>query len=247
MLLSEPVAASFCQKGFEVHLSTECLNIGLCLESYSRVRPFSDYIDGRLQGYERIHVMRYEMHQRMHLLDAFAADAGICLERRLPRLRTGFERLICEEYGLICPNTSSWFAHMRQWPEDRFDLLKQRLIKSTPLRWVRLKPEHSFVQMMSLIQHADCVITNDSGPAHIAQAMGRRTIVLFGSTSAEYLLLSPAAIGITGSSGCTGCRHVAVDRSIACAHPICIESISVDEVAERVTAMCVDLRQSCTK
>ena len=77
VLLSEPIAECFVRNGFETHLCTNSIDIGLCLDSYSVVRPYEDYLEGRLHGYDRIHLLRYEMHHCAHHLDAYADDAGV--------------------------------------------------------------------------------------------------------------------------------------------------------------------------
>jgi hypothetical protein len=234
VVLTEPIAAAFRHIGWDVHLCTDCCDIGLCLATYTTVRPFDDYLSGRLSGYDRIHVLRYELHRRTHHLDAYAADAGVCLIRRIPQLRAHFGRRVDGRYGLICPDTSEWLSEMRKWPIERFLALRQLLTLATSVPWIVLKPENTFVEMMALIQHADCVVSNDSGPSHIAQAMGRITVVLFGSTAPEYLLVSPTAKAVVGASECTGCRHSAVDRSMRCTVPVCIDSISVQRVLDSV-------------
>lgn len=234
VVLSEPVAAALVEEGWEVHLCTAFTDVGACLDSYSVVRPFRDYLEGTLTGYERIHLLRYELLPRSHHLDAYAVDAGVTLRRRVPRLRSTFTSPSEESYGVMCPDTSLWMREMRSWPRDRFEDLRVTLYRSTDIPWIMLEQRHSFHEMMSLIQHAACVVTNDSGPAHIAQAMGRPTVVLFGPTNPEYLLVADNVVGVIGPEPCRGCRHVTWNREMACAEPLCIKSISVEKVAESV-------------
>ena len=42
----------------------------------------------------------------------------------------------------------------------------------------------TLVQLAALLQHARLLISNDSGPVHLAAAMGTPTVVLFGSANA---------------------------------------------------------------
>lgn len=40
-------------------------------------------------------------------------------------------------------------------------------------------------QLPGLLEAADCVVSNDSGPMHLAAALGRPLVALFGPTSPE--------------------------------------------------------------
>ena len=50
-------------------------------------------------------------------------------------------------------------------------------------RFINLTSKTSLLQMVELIRRARLVIANDSGPLHIAAALGRPTLGLFGPTS----------------------------------------------------------------
>lgn len=84
-------------------------------------------------------------------------------------------------------------------------------------------------QLKSLFLKADLVITNDTGPRHIAVALGRKVVTLFGPndpawTDTEY----ENEIQITGNVACSPCQKP------VCAgkQRICMELISVETVLE---------------
>lgn len=52
-------------------------------------------------------------------------------------------------------------------------------------RFVNLTKRTSLPQLIELLRRADLVIANDSGPLHMAAALGRPTLALFGPTSPE--------------------------------------------------------------
>lgn len=52
-------------------------------------------------------------------------------------------------------------------------------------RWLDLAGKTTLPEMIAWIQHVDGIVTNDSGPMHIAAALNKRLIALFGATSAE--------------------------------------------------------------
>ena len=79
-------------------------------------------------------------------------------------------------------------------------------------------------QLMATLQSARAVVANDSGASHLARAMARPTVVVFGSTTPE----------VTGASGCVsvvGPRlPCAPCYSKQCAHQLGCLRVSVAEV-----------------
>lgn len=73
-------------------------------------------------------------------------------------------------------------------------------------------------QLAGLLQRARLLVSNDSGPAHLAAAAGTRTVVLFGSTQPS---TGPGRWGPWGSG------HMVIARSR-------LADITVDEVMEAV-------------
>ena len=63
-----------------------------------------------------------------------------------------------------------------------------------PSRFINLTSRTSLLQMVELLRRARLVIANDSGPLHIAAALGRPTLGLFGPTSASRFGPYPLAL-----------------------------------------------------
>lgn len=66
-----------------------------------------------------------------------------------------------------------WDSHIR-WDDPP---------TNSPERFINLTKKTSLMQMVELMRKASLVIANDSGPLHIAAALGRPTLGLFGPTN----------------------------------------------------------------
>ena len=94
----------------------------------------------------------------------------------------------------------------------------------------------SIAQLLALMEEVDLVISNDSGPLHLAVMMGTSTISFFGPES-------PLQYGPQGGKHtvlyrgyyCSPCLHVYNEKNSRCKDNICLKDISVDEVFEVVT------------
>ena len=108
---------------------------------------------------------------------------------------------ISGEYIGVCPG-GSWRA--KCWPAERYGELCRELEKKTALRMVVIYgPGEKFLasevaraaapaqpamiaptieELMGLLAHARCVIAADSGPLHLASALGTKVVGLFGPT-----------------------------------------------------------------
>ncbi|MGH9787739.1 MAG: glycosyltransferase family 9 protein [Candidatus Acidiferrales bacterium] len=94
-------------------------------------------------------------------------------------------------------------------------------------------------ELVALVEGAALFVGNDSGPAHIAAALERPLVVLFGSSDSEAWRpwsRSPAHAIVQNPYACNPCRG---DRCYAFAQPECILSITPEQVraaVERVLA-----------
>ena len=108
-------------------------------------------------------------------------------------------------YLVINPNASDLLVE-RRWPTERFAQLIEQLIKRYDLpiiligaladqdhvssvlqqvqghgaRVLNLAGTLSLGGLLALLEGAACVVTNDTGPMHMAWALGARTVCLFG-------------------------------------------------------------------
>ena len=97
-----------------------------------------------------------------------------------------------------------WTSHpLKQWPADRFRQLIQRVAKTLPVKVVviggpeerdrvsavlssgmpvaNLVGDVTLRQLAALLRHARLLVSNDSGPVHVAAAVNTKTVVLFGA------------------------------------------------------------------
>jgi heptosyltransferase-2 len=82
-------------------------------------------------------------------------------------------------------------------------------------------------ELKALIAEADIVICNDTGPRHIAIALGRKVVSLFGPNNPAWTQTDYAdEVQIVGTAECVPCEKPKCTQ----AEHICMESISVDEV-----------------
>jgi heptosyltransferase-2 len=84
-------------------------------------------------------------------------------------------------------------------------------------------------QLKALLARADLVITNDTGPRHIAIALKRKVITLFGPNDPAWTETDwPAEIKLIGKAPCAPCSRPTCKASSL----YCMESITVEEVCQ---------------
>jgi ADP-heptose:LPS heptosyltransferase len=91
---------------------------------------------------------------------------------------------------------------------------------------------NSLLEMTAVLKAAAAAVGPDSGPGHLAAAVGTPYVTLFGPTPAS-------------RHAPYGCEHLIVQSDLDCApcykkqcperHKQCMENIAVDEVAEKIT------------
>jgi len=154
-----------------------------------------------------------------------------------------------ESVVAICPGSIN--SRAKRWPSERFAALADHLIDSRRrvlligskdevdvsedvVRRMRNQPvvltgKTSLDQITAVLDRADLIVTNDTGPAHIGAALGRPTIVIFGPTNPLTTRpFSPEAEILRHPPDCAPCmlRDCPIDHR-------CMTAIEVDEVFER--------------
>ncbi len=183
------------------------------------------------------------------------------LRKKLEALGGDFDR---SNYIIVNPNASD-LCRERRWPAQRYASLINRfhalhpdmqiyligakecehtgaeVVKSLSLpagRFFNLTGQLSLPELTALISGARIFITNDSGPMHLAFALGTPTVALFGP-------VTPAHYGGTdGNSQILLFRHVYCSP---CVHHFleapchgdnqCMKLISIDDVAAAVEVL----------
>jgi len=205
---------------------------------------------------------------KKHLIDDLAASCGVTLEIRQPWLypskkdlssaqtRYGLHKRDGRDELLICINTGPTWP-VRNWSDEKWQQLVDKIHhhykaevveigyhtpESKPLHGVRsLIGIGSVTDMVSMISLCDLVVTIDSGPIHIAGAVGTPVIGLFGAVNPAFRLPPEGnALGLTSDIPCLYCHHespVGHWRS-GCPYDIrCMEELSVEQVTRAVQGM----------
>jgi heptosyltransferase I len=159
-----------------------------------------------------------------------------------------------DPYAVLLPGTN-WAT--KRWPVEKFAALAPKLSERFSLETVvaggpddaalgeripgaiNLAGRTTLRQLVVLLQRAELVIANDSGPMHIASALGRPLVTLFGPTN-------PVRTGPFGRQDsvlrldipCSPCY------SRRCSHQSCLQWLEVDSVLELATKQLPSLIQN---
>jgi hypothetical protein len=234
VILTEPIARALKARGDEVVLVTEYTHAFGLMPTYDMVKGYVEY-DSHCHStdLETFIVLAYEIHPELHYVDAFAQCAGVVVHDRKPRIRVGFPSVVGGRYCLIAPHTSSWIRGMREWGAEAFDDVARGLRQHHNLDVIVLQPQHTFDEMLGLIEHCSLFIGNDSGPAIIAQSYDRPSLIIFGATDPSKVIFSPSAQPITIDVGCNGCRQWHRNAVVECNTPLCLDSVTSEFVLRR--------------
>ena len=104
-----------------------------------------------------------------------------------------------------------------------------------------LTGQTDLAELVGILSLVDLLVTNDTGPAHIASALGRPTLVIFGPTNPLTTRpFSPFAEIVRQPPDCAPCmlRDCPIDHR-------CMTAITPDEVFNRARTMLSDKLQCC--
>lgn len=171
-------------------------------------------------------------------------------------LRSGEQILLGIHAGTGNTGTS------RQWPKDRFiEIINMVLENYNNVRIVltgspsecklanyiysnikdknkaiNLAGKTNFKTLFAIAKECDVFLSNDTGPMHIAAAMGAKTLGLFGPNTPERY--GPYGKGnISIYHGCPTSPHINIHLGEIkeCPNNMCMKNISVEEVYEKLT------------
>jgi heptosyltransferase II len=167
-------------------------------------------------------------------------------------------RVLLRQHGIpegalvVGINPGATYGSAKCWLPDRFREVTERLLRDKDVyviyfgdlataslvkeicagltsRVVNVAGLTSLRELSSLISHCDVILTNDSGPMHIADAIGTPIVALFGSTSE--VVTGPYRSGILIH------KHVECSPCYQRTCPIdfrCMKKIEADEVYEAI-------------
>lgn len=160
--------------------------------------------------------------------------------------------------AIIVPGGS--FGPSKMWPVERYGEVARRLVDSYGMKVViSVAPNDverkiaeeicrfserelinlgeyglSLGELKALFADSDVVVCNDTGPRHIAVALGRKVVSLFGPNDPAWTATGYAdEIQIVGRGDCVPCNKPKCRME----KHVCMESIGVDEVWEAVEKM----------
>jgi len=157
---------------------------------------------------------------------------------------------------------SSWHEGFCGWPLDKYISLIKRLISELDAKIIVIGDEREKAtwekrieeinsdnvisaigkttvnQMVALINFSDIFIGNDSGPLHIALALGKKSIGIFGPTSPEQVLTPiDNCIVLKKDIYCSPCYLHQYDFVSDCVDKKCLQLITIDEVVAGVKGL----------
>jgi heptosyltransferase-2 len=149
-------------------------------------------------------------------------------------------------YIVIAPGSA--YGAAKEWPLERYASLAERLSAHTGMRIVSVGTtaeagplaglaatapvlsvagELTSGELLAVLRGAALVIGNDSGPVHLAAAMGRPTVAIFGSTSPAWT--APRGIAsrvVAGDVACAPCFKRECPEGV----PRCLLGIEVEDL-----------------
>jgi len=175
------------------------------------------------------------------------------------RLAHAFPVLARTRSWIILNANSSHLIPLRRWPLENFGQLARRLLDDPDVAVLitgvaaervdaqeiaRMAASERVIDLTGLTRldelpalYALCamMLTNDSGPAHVAALTGLKTWALFGpETPALYGALNPNAEFIYKGLACSPCVSAANHRRSPCTDNQCMKQITVEEVFARM-------------
>jgi ADP-heptose:LPS heptosyltransferase len=133
-----------------------------------------------------------------------------------------------------------WLAQSRGYKvvligsEGEKALNAEVLREAGPVGAIDLSGRLSIRQLMALLSRAELMVGNDSGPAHIAAALGTKTVALFSGTNdvAEW---SPVGLRTRVVRKGVPCSPCGLKVCVEYNHE-CMEGLTLEEVQEAVAA-----------
>jgi heptosyltransferase-2 len=155
-------------------------------------------------------------------------------------------------------NPGAEYGPAKRWPAERFVEAAVVLRRKTNCRWVifggagdrdlaekiaretgepilNLAGKSSLRELAAALKLCDFVLTNDTGPMHLAAAVGARMVAIFGSTSPEFTgpIFSPLAGIVRQPVPCAPCflRECPIDlRCLRGISPVTVVAAAMDRL-----------------
>jgi lipopolysaccharide heptosyltransferase II len=107
----------------------------------------------------------------------------------------------------------------------------QAVVRSCSFRPIILAGQTSIPQLGALLKRADLLLSSDSGPAHMAAALGTPQVTIFGPTDpAIYAPCSAKAVVLRRDLPCSPCYDARATAECRFGHVNCMRQLTPDEV-----------------
>ena len=180
------------------------------------------------------------------------------IEAEALKISSSFDLTISDKILAICPGAE--FGEAKQWPVSHFAQLANLVLKQDWQVWIfgsandskvareilfaiednfanqvsNLVGKTSLAQAADLMSLTSVVVSNDSGLMHVAAALSKPVVGLYGSTSPEFT--PPLAENTKLFSTDIECRPC-FKRECRYGHLRCLKEIKAEEVTEAVTSL----------
>jgi heptosyltransferase-2 len=201
----------------------------------------------------------HQLHEYLHLTAALGAGESPLaprIEVEPGEIKSVCERFeLPPDVPCFGLNPGAEYGPAKRWPAERFIAAAQEIQKRTPCLWLlfgsknemelasriqagigssklaarNLAGQTSLRELMALLKFCRVLLTNDTGPMHVAAALGTPVVVPFGSTSPE--LTGPGLPGdmrhrlLKSDAPCSPCflRECPID--FRCMNGIAVERV----------------------
>ena len=110
-------------------------------------------------------------------------------------------------------------------------VIVQEVVRHCTFKPVILAGQTTIPQLGALLKRADLLLSSDSGPAHMAAALGTPQITLFGPTDpAVYAPINPKAMVVRHDLPCSPCYNARTTAECRFGHVNCMRLLEPDEV-----------------
>lgn len=145
-------------------------------------------------------------------------------------------------------HTGAAYGAAKCWPKESYYETARRLTKKgyrcvffghepsqdLPKGVKSMEGKTTLRELMAYLAACDLVITNDSGPMHVADALGTKVISIFGSTEPRYTgPFSNISNILYANASCSPCFKRTCPIDFRCMH-----AITVEHVVEKALALC---------
>lgn len=229
--------------------------------------PYVDLVNPAADDFDRVADIR-RVDLSLHLYRYLEKILGFHIANRMPKIYDVGLRQDAQIDAWLAANRGKVLMAMsceatwncKKWPLKNYQLLAQDLERryNAAVADIGLHPEEKIggfdlkgktdiVRLIYLMSKVDMFIGNDSGPLHLALALGKRAVGVFGPVLPEYLI-EPRNGFYTVSSDipCIGCacRNIMPAPGVCVmGKPYCVDELSFEEVSGVVQKAVTDMQQ----